>query len=29
VSETAVTLRFTAFAAQMAIGIYWVWRLLA
>ena len=29
VSEIAVTLRFTAFAAQMAIGIYWVWRLLA
>lgn len=24
----AVNARFTAFAAQMGIGIYWVWRLL-
>ena len=28
-SEIAVTLRFTAFAAQMAIGVFWVWKLLA
>jgi hypothetical protein len=28
-SSTAVTLRFTAFAAQLAIGVYWSWRLLA
>lgn len=27
-SEIAVTLRFTAFAAQMAIGVFWVWKLL-
>jgi hypothetical protein len=25
---TAVTLRFTAFAVQMIIGVYWVWKLL-
>jgi uncharacterized MAPEG superfamily protein len=25
----AVTLRFAAFAVQMAIGIYWSWRLMA
>jgi uncharacterized MAPEG superfamily protein len=29
VSATAVTLRFTAFAAQMAIGVAWTWGLLA
>ena len=28
-SPTAVTLRFTAFAIQMAIGIYWAYCLLA
>lgn len=28
-TSTAVTLRFTAFAAQMAIGVYWSWQLLA
>ena len=28
-SPTAVTLRFTAFAVQMAIGIYWAYCLLA
>lgn len=28
-NEIAVTLRFTAFAAQMAIGVFWVWKLLA
>lgn len=27
-STTAVTLRFTAFAVQMAIGVYWALRLL-
>jgi uncharacterized MAPEG superfamily protein len=27
-SPTAVTLRFTAFAVQMAIGVYWALRLL-
>jgi uncharacterized MAPEG superfamily protein len=27
-SATAVTLRFTAFAVQMAIGVYWALRLL-
>jgi uncharacterized MAPEG superfamily protein len=27
-SATAVTLRFTAFAVQMAIGVYWTLRLL-
>ena len=27
-SPTAVTLRFTAFAVQMGIGIWWAWRLL-
>jgi uncharacterized MAPEG superfamily protein len=27
-SATAVTLRFTAFSVQMAIGVYWVLRLL-
>jgi hypothetical protein len=26
-SPTAVTLRFTAFAIQMLIGLYWSWRL--
>jgi hypothetical protein len=26
-SATAVTLRFTAFAVQMLIGLYWSWRL--
>ncbi len=29
VSSTAVTIRFTAFAVQMAIGLYWAFRLLA
>ena len=28
-SRAAVTLRFTAFAAQMAIGLYWAVRLLS
>jgi uncharacterized MAPEG superfamily protein len=28
-SNSAVTARFSAFAVQMAIGIYWSWRLLA
>jgi uncharacterized MAPEG superfamily protein len=28
-SSIAVSLRFAAFAVQMAIGIYWAWRLLA
>lgn len=28
VSAGAVMLRFTAFAAQMAIGVFWAWRLL-
>ena len=28
-SELAVTLRFTAFAVQMAIGVYWAIRLIA
>ncbi|HMA87907.1 MAG TPA: MAPEG family protein [Burkholderiales bacterium] len=28
-SKAAVTLRFSAFAVQMAIGAYWCWRLLA
>jgi len=28
-SATAVTLRFTAFAIQMGIGLYWAFRLLA
>jgi len=28
-SNVAVTLRFSAFAAQMAIGAYWCWRLFA
>lgn len=27
-SPTAVTLRFTAFAVQMGIGVWWAWRLL-
>lgn len=27
-SATAVTVRFTAFAAQMAIGLYWAFKLL-
>lgn len=27
-SPAAVTLRFTAFAVQMAIGVWWAWRLL-
>ncbi|WP_223970580.1 MAPEG family protein [Bradyrhizobium sp. RD5-C2] len=26
-SSIAVSLRFSAFAAQMAIGVYWAWRL--
>src|SRR5690349_20952298 len=29
VSPTAVTVRFSAFAVQMAIGVYWPLRLLA
>jgi uncharacterized MAPEG superfamily protein len=29
VSATAVTVRFTAFAVQMGIGVYWAFRLLA
>jgi hypothetical protein len=29
VSSTAVTLRFTAFAVQMGIAVYWAARLLA
>lgn len=29
VSPTAVTLRFTAFAIQMGIGVYWAVRLLS
>jgi uncharacterized MAPEG superfamily protein len=29
VSSRAVTIRFTAFAVQMAIGLYWAFRLLA
>lgn len=29
VSSLAVTLRFTAFAVQMAIAVYWTWSLLA
>lgn len=28
-SPAAVTIRFSAFAVQMAIGAYWAWRLLA
>jgi uncharacterized MAPEG superfamily protein len=28
-SAMAVSLRFTAFAVQMAIGVYWSWRLMA
>lgn len=28
-SPTAVTLRFTAFAVQMLIGLYWSWRLFS
>lgn len=28
-SATAVTLRFCAFAVQMAIAVWWTWRLLA
>lgn len=28
-TPTAVTIRFTAFAAQMAIGLYWAFMLLA
>ena len=28
VSPAAVTLRFTAFAVQMGIAVYWSWRLL-
>ncbi|BCG96933.1 MAPEG family protein [Mesorhizobium sp. 131-2-1] len=28
-SEIAVSLRFTAFAVQMAIGAYWAWALLS
>jgi uncharacterized MAPEG superfamily protein len=29
VTAAAVTIRFTAFAVQMAIGLYWAFRLLA
>lgn len=29
VSPTAVSIRFTAFAVQMGIGLYWAFRLLA
>lgn len=29
VTEAAVTIRFTAFAVQMAIGVYWALKLLA
>jgi hypothetical protein len=29
VSSLAVTIRFTAFAVQMAIGLYWAFKLLA
>lgn len=29
VSATAITLRFTFFAVQMAIGVVWAWGLLA
>jgi uncharacterized MAPEG superfamily protein len=28
-SPIAVSLRFAAFAAQMAIGVYWAWNLMA
>ena len=28
VSAPAVTFRFAAFAVQMAIGVYWAWRML-
>jgi hypothetical protein len=28
-SVIAVTLRFTAFAVQMIIAVYWAWKLLA
>jgi uncharacterized MAPEG superfamily protein len=28
VSAPAVTLRFSAFAVQIAIGVYWAWRML-
>ncbi|TIS53540.1 MAG: MAPEG family protein [Mesorhizobium sp.] len=28
-SPIAVNLRFTAFVVQMAIGVYWSWRLMA
>lgn len=28
-SSTAVTIRFTAFAVQMAIGLFWAFKLLA
>ena len=28
-SPTAVTLRFTAFAVQMLMGLYWSWRLFS
>ncbi|WLA84086.1 MAPEG family protein [Bradyrhizobium elkanii] len=27
-SPVAVSLRFTAFAVQMAIGVYWSWKLM-
>ncbi len=27
-SPTAVSLRFTAFAVQMAIGVWWAWQLM-
>lgn len=29
VGPAAVTVRFTAFSVQMAIGVYWAWRLLS
>jgi uncharacterized MAPEG superfamily protein len=29
ISPLAVSLRFTAFAVQMVIAVYWTWRLLA
>ena len=29
ISPIAVSLRFTAFAVQMAIGVYWSWKLMA
>ncbi|HPG92982.1 MAG TPA: MAPEG family protein, partial [Dokdonella sp.] len=29
VSSTAVTIRFTAYSVQIAIGLYWTFKLLA